>query len=213
MVRVKICGITNLEDARHAVSSGADAIGFVFFPESPRYLQPVRARQIIAELPPLVTCVGLFVNETPSRIIEIARHCGLSAIQLHGDETPDQCSFPPFRVIKALRVSRQEQTGRFADFPVSALLLDALVSGQYGGTGQLCDWELAARIAAERPLILAGGLTVDNVAAAIKAVRPYAVDVSSGVEAQPGRKDPRKVTEFIRLAKEAMYSCTNNPIN
>jgi phosphoribosylanthranilate isomerase len=202
MVRVKICGITNLEDARHAVSSGADALGFVFYLESPRCVTPDRVRQIIAELPPLVTCVGLFVNERPSRISEIAGYCGLNAIQLHGDETPEQCSFPPYRVIKALRVSRLAQTEPLPVYPVSALLLDALVPGQFGGTGQLCDWELAARMAAMHPLILAGGLTPGNVTAAVRAVRPYAVDVSSGVEAGPGRKDPRKVTEFIHLAKE-----------
>lgn len=204
MVRVKICGITNLEDARHAVANGADALGFVFYPDSPRYVEPDLARQIIAALPPFVTCVGLFVNELPSRIVEILNHCGLDLIQLHGDETPEQCSFPPYRVIKAVRVAQQAAAEPLPEFSVSALLLDALVPGQFGGTGQVCDWEFAAQVAAKQPVILAGGLTPENVAAAIKAVKPYAVDVSSGVEKVPGQKDPRKVSEFIRIAKEAV---------
>ncbi len=204
MVRVKICGITNLEDARHAVACGADALGFVFYPESPRYVELDLARQIIAALPPFVTCVGLFVNELPSRIVETVNYCGLDLIQLHGDETPEQCSFPPYRVIKAVRVSQQAGAEPLPDYPVSALLLDALVPGQFGGTGKVCDWGFAAKVSAQQPIVLAGGLTPENVAAAIKAVTPYAVDVSSGVETSPGQKDPRKVSEFIRIAKEAI---------
>ena len=204
MVKVKICGITNLEDARHAVACGADALGFVFYPESPRYVEPDLARQIIAALPPFVTCVGLFVNERPSRIVEIVNHCGLDVIQLHGDETPEECSFPPYRVIKAVRVAQQTETAPLPTYPVSALLLDALVPGQFGGTGKVCDWNFAARVSAQQTIVLAGGLTPDNVAAAIKAVMPYAVDVSSGVEKAPGQKDPHKVSEFIRIAKEAI---------
>ena len=200
MVKVKICGITNLDDALYAASSGADALGFVFYGGSSRYVEPDRARRIIAELPPFLTCVGLFVNELPARIVKTVEHCGLNAIQLHGDESPEQCNFPPYRVVKALRLSGQD---RIDDYPVSALLLDACVSGQFGGTGQLGDWELAARIAETRPLILAGGLTPDNVAAAVRFVRPYAVDVSSGVETEPGRKNQHKVKEFIHMAKEA----------
>lgn len=201
MVKVKICGITNLEDARQAVAAGADALGFVFYPPSPRCLDPVVAHAIIAELPPFVTCVGLFVNEQPERVLEIACSCGLDVIQLHGDETPRQCNYPPFRVVKALRVNGQKPEG-IDDYAVSALLLDALVPGEYGGTGQLGDWQLAARLAKERTVILAGGLTPENIATAVKTVRPYAVDVSSGVESRPGRKDPRKVAAFIRSAKE-----------
>ena len=204
MVRVKICGMTNYGDARHAVDSGADALGFVFYPESPRYVSPDVARQIIAGLPPFVNCVGLFVNELPARIIETVTHCGLDLIQLHGDETPEQCSFPPHRVIKAVRVAQQGGTVPLPQFPVSALLLDALVPGKFGGTGKVCDWEFAAQLAAQQLIILAGGLTPDNVAAAVREVRPYAVDVSSGVEKSPGEKDPRKVSEFIRIAKEAV---------
>lgn len=202
MVRVKICGITNLADARHAVACGADALGFVFHPGSPRYVAPETVREIIAALPPLLTSVGLFVNQPPARMLETARFCGLDVLQLHGDEPPESCSLPPYRVIKALRVRGAESLDQHDKYPVAALLLDAWVPGEYGGTGQVFDWPLAAEVARSRPVILAGGLTPDNVAAAVGAVRPYAVDVSSGVEAAPGRKDPDKVAAFIRYAKQ-----------
>lgn len=202
--RVKICGITTLEDARHASECGADAIGFVFFPGSPRCLDPDRARRIISDLPPLMTTVGLFVNETPARIREMVEFCGLSTVQLHGDEQPDQCSYPPCRVIKALRLRKQMDDAIFCSYPVAALLLDAYVQDRFGGTGERCDWEQAAVVARQRRVILAGGLNPGNVAEAVRQVRPYGVDVSSGVERMPGQKDPEKVAQFIRMAKEAL---------
>ena len=202
--RVKICGITNLEDARHASMSGADALGFVFYQGSPRFINPDLARRIIADLPPLVTTVGLFVNETPTRIREMVEFCGLNTVQLHGDEEPDQCNYPPCRVIKALRLRQQMDSGLFAAYRVSALLLDAYIPGQCGGTGQRCDWQQAADIAAQHRVILAGGLNPENVAEAVRQVHPYGVDVSSGVEEKPGKKDPEKVARFIRMAKEAL---------
>ncbi len=202
--RVKICGITNLEDARHASTCGADALGFVFDPGSPRFINPDLARRIIADLPPLMTSVGLFVNETPARIREMVDFCGLNTVQLHGDEEPDQCNYPPCRVIKALRLRQQMDSGLFAAYQVSALLLDAYIPDQFGGTGQRCDWQQAAAIAAQRRIILAGGLNPENVAEAVRQVHPYGVDVSSGVEKQPGLKDPEKVARFIRMAKEAL---------
>ena len=201
--RVKICGITNLEDARHAAACGADALGFVFYPGSPRFVNPDTVRRIIAELPPLVTAVGLFVNETPARIREMAAFCGLSTVQLHGDEEPDQCSYPPCRVIKALRLEKTMKDVVFASYQVSALLLDAYVPNQFGGTGQRCDWAQAATLATQHRVILAGGLNPENVAEAVRQVHPYGVDVSSGVETKPGQKDPEKVAQFIRMAKEA----------
>ncbi|MGW8312405.1 MAG: phosphoribosylanthranilate isomerase [Desulfuromonadales bacterium] len=201
--RVKICGITNPEDAHHAVACGADALGFVFFPGSPRYVKPDTARRVIAELPPLVSLVGLFVNEAPGRIRETVEFCGLNTVQLHGDETPDQCSYPPCRVIKALRLKRQMSVEVFAAYEVAALLLDAYIPDQFGGTGHLCDWEQAATVAARHRVILAGGLNPENVAVAVRQVHPFGVDVSSGVEKQPGVKDPEKVARFIRAAKEA----------
>lgn len=202
--RVKICGITNLGDALHASACGADALGFVFFPGSPRFIDPDRARRIIAELPPLVTTVGLFVNEPPARIREMVAFCGLDTVQLHGDEEPDQCSYPPCRVIKALRLQKQMTAGLFNSYPVSALLLDAYVAERFGGTGQRCDWAQAAAVARDHRVILAGGLDPENVAEAVCQVRPYGVDVSSGVERQPGEKDPEQVARFIRMAKEAL---------
>jgi phosphoribosylanthranilate isomerase len=203
MIRVKICGITNAEDALHAAACGADALGLVFYGKSPRCLTPEVARQIIAELPPFVTAVGLFVNETPERIRQVAGFCGLDIIQLHGDEGPADCDYAPRRVVKALRVKEAASLDSHAAYAVSALLLDAWVAGTYGGTGERFNWELAAGVARQRPVILAGGLTAENVAAAVRTVRPYGVDVSSGVEAAPGKKDPAKVEAFIRNAKMA----------
>ena len=202
--QVKICGITHLEDALHAAACGADALGFVFYPGSPRFVAPERARQIIAELPPFLTTVGLFVNEPPARIREMVEFCGLNTVQLHGDEEPDQCCYPPCRVIKALRLKSEMDDEFFSSFPVSSLLLDAYVPDQYGGTGHRCDWDNAAAIAKTHRVILAGGLSPDNVTEAVQQVHPYGVDVSSGVERKPGQKDPEKVASFIRLAKEAL---------
>ena len=201
--RVKICGITNLDDAHHAAACGADALGFVFYPGSPRFVDPDQARRIIAELPPLVTAVGLFVNEPTARIREMVEFCGLNTVQLHGDEEPDQCCYPPCRVIKALRLRGDMQESQFAAYKVSALLLDAFVPNTFGGTGHRCDWEQAATVASQHRVILAGGLNPVNVADAVRQVRPYGVDVSSGVEEKPGQKDPEKVARFIRMAKEA----------
>ena len=203
MVRVKICGITSREDALHAAASGADALGFVFYDKSPRAVTPAQVRTIIAGLPPLVTCVGLFVNEAPEQVRAIAEQCGLDVIQLHGDEDPVACHYPPHRVVKALRVRDAQSLADHGAYQVSALLLDAWVPESYGGTGHLGNWELAETVARQRPVILAGGLTPENVAAAVRQVRPYGVDVSSGVESEPGKKDPEKVARFIRMAKEA----------
>lgn len=202
-VKVKICGITTVEDALHAAEVGADALGFVFYERSPRHIRPESAREIVAALPPFVTAMGLFVNADPGRIREIANFCALDVLQLHGDETPEGCLLPPYRTVKALRVKGEETLADLSRWPVSAVLLDAWVPDAYGGTGHRFDWGLAARAARERRIVLAGGLTARNVAEAVRTVRPYAVDVSSGVESSPGRKDPGKVRDFIRAAKNA----------
>ncbi len=199
--RVKICGITSVEDGLHAARCGADALGLVFYEKSSRFITPERARQIITALPPLVTAVGLFVNQAPAEITDIARFCGLDVLQLHGDETPEQCQLPPWRVIKALRVRDQEILDHIAAYQVSGMLLDAWQADAYGGTGHCFNWQLAVQAAQQRPIILAGGLTPANVAEAVKTVRPYAVDVSSGVESAPGCKDPDLVAAFIHNAK------------
>ncbi len=204
MVRVKICGITSVEDGLHAARCGADALGFVFYDKSPRCVTPQVAREIICGLPPFVTTVGLFVNEQPGRVSEIAAACGLDVVQLHGDEAPEKCLLPPHRVIKALRVRDAASIDGVDRYPVSALLLDAWVEGAYGGTGRSFNWQLAAEAARGHQIILAGGLSPSNVADAIAAVRPYGVDVSSGVEAAPGRKDRAKVEAFVSAAKNAL---------
>lgn len=203
MVKVKICGITNLEDALMAIDAGADALGFVFFKESPRHVFPEQAAAIIRHLPPFVQIVGLFVNESIATVNELVDQCGLDVVQLHGDETPDFCAAVRRRVIKAFRIKNITCLEPMKDFRAAAFLLDAWSPTAHGGTGRTFNWEVATCAAQSNRIILAGGLTVDNVAAAIAQVRPYGVDVSSGVESAPGQKDAEKVREFIRRAKEA----------
>jgi len=206
MVRIKICGITAIDDALHAIDCGADALGFVFYERSPRAIAPDKAQAIIAKLPSFVTVVGLFVNEVPAIIRAIADECHLDVIQYHGDETPETVRMAPRRAIRALRIRENETLAEIDHYPASGLLIDAWVAGAFGGTGVLSNWQIAAEIAQKRPLILAGGLTPDNVAEAIQTVRPYGVDVSSGVEEAPGRKDKKKVAAFIRAARMAAHS-------
>jgi phosphoribosylanthranilate isomerase len=204
MVHVKICGITTVDDAQAAVGAGADALGFVFYPPSPRYVTPERAAQLIQALPPFVTTVGLFVDMTLDTINEIAARCGLDRIQLHGHETPAFCRQVTRPVIKAIRIKNAESLSSMPDYKVSAYLLDAYVEGALpGGTGASFSWELAARAKPHGPVILAGGLTPENIAAAIAQIRPYGVDVSTGVERAPGIKDHRKMRQFIARAKTA----------
>lgn len=199
--RIKICGITNLEDALCAVTAGADAIGFVFYEKSPRYVHPEKVGQIVSELPPFVTTVGLFVNADPEIIKQTMRTAKLNVVQLHGDEAPEDCSLSPYPVIKAVRVKDADSLVGIDNYNVSALLLDAWNDQQYGGTGESFDWQLAKKLTGRLPIILAGGLTPDNVAQAIQVVNPYAVDVSSGVEKSPGRKNHNKIREFIKQVK------------
>lgn len=201
--RVKICGITSLEDARGAVAAGADALGFVFYPDSPRYIAPKLVAEIVAALPPFVSTVGLFVNASTIKIHQIMVQTGLNLVQLHGDETPEQCFSGSFPVIKALRVRDGRSLHQLDDFPVAALLLDAWSNEGYGGTGKQFDWQLVRELRSSKPIILAGGLTPDNVATAIQLVQPYAVDVSSGVESAPGRKDQGLIARFIEQVRNA----------
>jgi phosphoribosylanthranilate isomerase len=209
MIHVKICGITSREDAHAAVDSGADALGFVFYPPSPRYVTPEQAEQIIKTLPPFVTTVGLFVDVTLDMVSETVARCGLDRVQLHGRETPEFCRQIARPVIKAIRIKNAESLTHVADYMVSAYLLDAYVEGALpGGTGASFSWELAARAKPYGPIILAGGLTTENVEIAIDQVRPYGVDVSTGVERAPGVKDHRKVRQFIARAKAAALDGT-----
>jgi len=206
MTRIKICGIRRTEDALLAVELGANALGFVFWPSSPRVIEPDRALPIVNELPPFVTTVGVFVNERWDTVVSIARRLGLGAVQLHGDEPPDSYARSEYRVIKALSVSSSDESlaQRAAVVPASAtVLLDAHDPIKRGGTGQTIDWRQAVAISKVRPVILSGGLSPDNVASAIEAVHPYAIDVSSGVEASPGVKDAAKLRALFAAVASA----------
>ncbi len=201
MVRVKICGITNREDALCAVEEGADALGFIFYAPSPRYIPPERAGEIIRDLPPFVTPVGVFVNEDRERITSVAASAGLRAIQLHGDESPQDCQGYPVPVIRALRVGEGFDPETMTAYPVETFLLDTAKAGLYGGTGETFDWTFAKGASSYGRIILSGGINPDNVAEAICSVRPYAVDCGSGVEAEPGRKDHKKVAAFFQAVR------------
>ncbi|RMG69838.1 MAG: phosphoribosylanthranilate isomerase [Nitrospirae bacterium] len=197
---VKICGITRYEDARAAVEFGADAVGFVFYEGSPRHVFPETVKDIISNLPPFVTTVGVFVNATVSEIREIVDFTGINIVQLHGEEPPDECAYWP-RVIKAFRIKDMTDLRELQRYRVSAYLLDTYSPNEPGGTGKLFNWDIALEAKKFGPIILAGGLTPENVTDAIKKVRPYAVDVSSGVEAEKGIKDHEKMRLFIERAK------------
>ncbi|BEQ14275.1 phosphoribosylanthranilate isomerase [Desulfoferula mesophila] len=199
--RVKICGITRLEDALAACRLGADALGFVLAP-SPRQVSPERAREIIAALPPLVSTVGVFVDAPLDEVRGLRTFCGLDWVQLHGGEDQAYAAALGPRVIKAARVSAQRPVEEGA-YPGCALLLDTYDPQAVGGTGQSFDWSLAQSIARARPIILAGGLTPENVGRAIKQVQPFAVDVSSGVEKEKGVKDHERIASFIAQVRRA----------
>lgn len=206
MTKVKICGITNVEDALAAVEAGAEMLGFNFYRRSTRYIEPSAARHIVEQLPSGVLSVGVFVNEEgPGAVSRLASEAGVGAAQLHGAETPEFCAaLGGLETIKALRVGEDFEVESVASFPVGAVLLDAYVPGEWGGTGRTFDWARArrARELAAR-LILAGGLTPENVAAAVAAVGPYAVDACSGVEFAPGRKSPALMRRFVEAARGA----------
>ena len=201
MPRVKICGITKLEDALTAVEAGADALGFVFVPDTPRCVEPDQVAAIVDELPPFITTVGLFASEDSAKISATVNQCRLDAIQLHADVTPEFCRNLDRRVIKAVRVKDESSLSILSEYDVNAFLLDAYVEGKLGGTGKVFDWNLALRAKDYGRIIVAGGLSPENVAQAVRRVNPYGVDVSSGVESQPGRKDTDKVRKFINAAK------------
>jgi phosphoribosylanthranilate isomerase len=200
-MKVKICGITNLEDALYAAECGADALGFIFFPKSPRCIAPDKAASIISQLPPFITTVGVFVNERPDEMMRIMKMTGIRALQLHGEETPETCKiWSP--VIKSFRVKDMTDLKQLEQYPcASACVLDTYSEAEYGGTGRIFNWDIAVEAKKICRIILAGGLTPENVEAAVRHVKPYAVDVASGVEAEKGKKDLKKVKEFIERAK------------
>jgi phosphoribosylanthranilate isomerase len=203
MIRIKICGITNLEDALLAVELGADALGFIFYPKSPRKVAPETAREIIAQLPPFVAAVGVFVDEAAGVVRELAAQVRLDWVQLHGQESPDYCRGLGRRVIKGFRIKDESSLEELEPYQgaVQAFLLDTYKKGQVGGTGVSFDWQLAQEAKPYGRIILAGGLTPENVAQAIAMAQPQAVDAASGTEAAPGRKDPAKLRAFFKVVR------------
>jgi phosphoribosylanthranilate isomerase len=199
-VKVKICGITNWTDAKRAIDAGADMLGFNFYPKSPRYIAPGKARRIVRRLPKHVSAVGVFVNEHEKKILSIARAVGLDRLQLHGDEAAATVArlMRSLSVIKAIRVSNSFRPSQLSQFKrASAILLDGFDRRLRGGTGKPFDWHLARRSNRYARILLAGGLTPENVADAIRTARPYAVDVCSGIEIRPGRKSPERIRALM----------------
>lgn len=204
-VKIKICGITNWKDAKRAVDEGADLLGFNFYPLSPRFIEPATARHIACRLRKGVATVGVFVNQREDLMIEIARVVALDYLQLHGDESPDAVArlSRSVSVIKAFQVRRPFRISRLNRFPATAFLLDGFSPARRGGTGNTFEWSVARQAKQYGRIFLAGGLKPENVAAAIEFVRPYAVDVCSGVEAQPGLKDPVRIRALIHAVRTA----------
>jgi phosphoribosylanthranilate isomerase len=204
VIQVKICGITNKEDARCAAKLGAAALGFIFYPPSPRNIKPADARKIVSVLPDELVKVGVFVNEKATEIKRVMKYCGLDMIQLHGDESPAYCrEFPASQVIKAVEFKNDDDFNQASGYDVAAILVDSRHAGLYGGTGKKANWELACRIKNKKPLILSGGLNEGNIAEAIKAVLPNALDINSGVELKPGKKDHAKMARIFDIIRHA----------
>jgi len=206
MVKVKICGITNLGDAMWAVNLGTDMLGFIFFKDSPRKISQQKAREITAQLPAFVKKVGVFVNEDPKVVEKIAKACGFDILQFHGEETQEYCNAfaGNYEVIKALRVKDEPGLSVIQNYDVNYILLDTFIEDVQGGTGRTFNWDLAVKAKSfNRPIILSGGLSIDNVTEAIKKVQPFAVDVASSIERMPGKKDYEAMKEFIAKARRA----------
>jgi phosphoribosylanthranilate isomerase len=207
VTQVKICGITNEEDALFAAGCGAVALGFIFYPHSLRHIKLANARKIVGVLPDDLVKVGVFVNEKVDAIKRVMEYCGLDMIQLHGDETPEFCrEFTSAQVIKAVELKNEADFVYAKSYNVGAILVDSRHAGLYGGTGRKANWELACRIKNKKALILSGGLNEKNVAEALKVVAPAALDINSGVESEPGKKDHAKLArifDIIRVADNA----------
>jgi len=206
MVKIKICGITNWTDAKRAIDGGVELLGFNFYEASPRYITPAKARRIVRRLPGRVSSVGVFVNETEEKMLEIAREVGLDHLQLHGDERPAlvlrlERTLPVIKAVRARKSFRPAQLSRFKR--ASAILLDGFDGRQRGGTGRTFDWQLARRAKSYGRIFLAGGLTPENVREAIRIAKPYAIDVCSGVEKTPGKKDPARMRDLIDAVRGA----------
>ena len=213
MTEIKICGITDREEALFAAACGVEALGFIFYAPSPRYIDPLQAREIIAALPAEVVKVGVFVNLPVPAVQQIVDFCSLDLIQLHGDETPEYCrQFPRSRLVKAVFLQSEADLTRLELYHTQAILVDARTSEKYGGTGKKADWGLAARVKDGHNLILSGGLNEENIAAALAGVAPPAVDLNSGVESAPGRKDREKVRRIVALIRSRDEARDGKPI-
>jgi phosphoribosylanthranilate isomerase len=213
VAQVKICGITNEKDALCAVGCGATALGFIFYPFSPRNIKPADARKIIHVLPDELVKVGVFVNEKAAEIKRMMKYCGLDMIQLHGDESPEFCrEFPSAQVIKAVELKNEADFVYAKSYHVGAILVDSRHAGLYGGTGKKANWDLACRIKNKKPLILSGGLNEDNIAQAIKDVAPHALDINSGVESKPGKKDHAKLARIFDIIRAVDTALDNAPL-
>ncbi|MDT8388983.1 MAG: phosphoribosylanthranilate isomerase [Lentisphaeria bacterium] len=201
--KVKICGITNLEDALAAARRGADYLGFIFAETSPRFVTPEAAKGMVAHVPADILKVGVFVDTSADQVVKTLHVCGLDIAQLCGDETAaDVAVIGAGRVWKAWHLMTAADVAAAAEFPAAAILADTMLPGQRGGTGKVCDWDLAARLSGRRPIVLAGGITAENIAAAAAAVKPAVIDIGSGVEASPGRKDTRKLDALFGVVKD-----------
>ncbi len=209
-MQVKICGMTRPEDIRAAVELGVDALGFVMYQESPRYVSPDRVRLMTEIIPSRVVTVGVFVNEDPRRVIEIADYCRLDMLQLHGDEPPEYAAgLPVSMVIKAFNPRGKEDIDQVLTYPAAAVLVDARDRGLYGGTGETSNWEAARLIGLSRPLVLAGGIGEDNIDEALSCVSPAAVDVNSSVERAPGIKDNEKMARVLKRVRVWEHKTSN----
>lgn len=201
-IRIKICGITRTEDAKTAAHLGVDALGFIFVKKSPRYIEAQSAAEIVRELPPFVSRVGVFVDETIEKIVEICRIANIDTVQLHGSESPEFCAKVPLPVVKAISVNDETDISIIDTYAVSGILLDTWSTGMSGGTGKAFDWNIAKKACLRNEhIILAGGLGPSNLEDALSAVQPYGVDINSGVEIKPGIKNPHKIREVIRLVR------------
>ncbi len=213
MTQVKICGITNEEDALCAAGCGAAAVGFIFYPSSPRYVKPEDARKIISILPKEIVKVGVFVNEKPAEIKRVMEYCGLDMIQLHGDEIPEYCQeFSADLIIKAVELKNEDDLNNALNYNVAALLMDSRHAGLYGGTGKKVNWDLARRVKNKKPLILSGGLNEKNIAEAMRTVTPAALDINSGVESESGKKDHTKLARIFDIIRATDTSPDNTQL-
>lgn len=201
-MKVKICGITRIEDALCAVESGAWAIGFIFYKKSPRYIEPLKVKEINNLIPEYIRKIGVFVNSSLEEMLKVAEISGINTFQLHGEESPEICLNLPKEVIKAFRPENESDLQQIEKYKTNTFLIDAKVSGAYGGTGKTSDWKLAKQAKEYGNIILAGGINSENIIRAIKEVQPFAIDLSSSVEISPGIKDHSKIKEIFNLIKE-----------